>query len=253
MHKAKIPISVVNAAQVRDAAKAQGQRAKNDRIDARMLTVYGRRFQPQPTAPLSQVQQQLTSLSVWLKQLILAQSSLKTIAEHQKSPFVQKQHQKLLDYHKSQIKKTEKQIKKLMEGHQELTRRFECLDAIEGVGFRTAVAVLAHMPELGQMNRGQAAALAGLAPWTRDSGTMKGKRCIGGGRSQVRHALYMSALSAARCNPILKEVYQRLRTAGKPVKVALTALMRKLIGYMNAQLKALANPPRSTNPQMAAV
>ena len=253
MHQAGIRISVINAAQVRDAAKAQGQRAKNDRIDARMLTDYGQRFQPKPTAPLSQIQQQLTSLTVWLKQLILAQSSLKTIAEHQDSPFVQKQHQKLLDYHQSQIKHTEKQIKKLMESDQELTRRFECLDAIRGVGFRTAVAVLAHMPELGQMNRGQAAALAGLAPWTRDSGSMKGKRCIGGGRSQVRHALYMSALSAAQCNPILKIVYQRLRAAGKPVKVALTAVMRKLIGYMNAQLKALASLPLSTHPETVAV
>jgi transposase len=252
MHQAGIRISLVNAAQVRDAAKAQGQRAKNDCIDARMLTDYGQRFQPKPTAPPSQVQQQLTALTLWLKQLILAQSSLKTVAENQDNPFVQKQHQKLLDYHQSQIKDTEKQIKKLMENDLELTRRFECLDAIKGVGFRTAVAVLAHMPELGRMNRGQAASLAGLAPWTHDSGKMKGKRCIGGGRSQVRQALYMAALSAARCNPILKVVYQRLRSAGKPVKVALTALMRKLIGYMNAQLKALASLTPVTNPKTAA-
>lgn len=252
MHQAKIPISLVNAAQVRDAAKAQGQRAKNDCIDARMLTDYGQRFQPKPTAPPSQVQQQLTALTLWLKQLILAQASLKTIAEHQDNPFVQKQHQKLLDYHQSQIKETEKQIKKLMESDQELTRRFECLDAIKGVGFRTAVAVLAHMPELGQMNRGQAAALAGLAPWNHDSGKMKGKRCIGGGRPQVRMALYMAALSAAQCNPILKIVYKRLRAAGKPVKVALTALMRKLIVYMNAQLKTLASLAPTTNKTVVA-
>jgi transposase len=81
---------------------------------------------------------------------------------------------------------------------------------------------------------------------------MKGKRCIGGGRSEVRTALYMAALSAARCNPILKVVYQRLRAAGKPVKVALTALMRKLIGYMNAQLKALQSLPPATDPKTAA-
>lgn len=243
MHKAKIPISVVNAAQVRAAARAQGQRAKNDCIDAQMLTDYGQRYQPKPVAPLSQAQQQLTALTVWLKQLILAQSNLKTLAEHQHNPFVQKQYRKLLDFHQSQIKDAEKQIKKLVESDQQLTRQFECLNAIQGVGFRTAVVVLAHMPELGQMNRGQAAALAGLAPWTRDSGVMKGKRCIGGGRSEVRVALYMSALSAARCNPVLKKVYQRLRKVGKPFKVALTAIMRKLIGYMNAQLKSLANQP----------
>ncbi|HEX3625055.1 MAG TPA: transposase [Verrucomicrobiae bacterium] len=164
MHQAKIPISLVNAAQVRDAARAQGQRAKNDCIDARMLTDYGKRFQPKPTVPPSRVQEQLTALTLWLKQLILAQATLKTLAEHQECPFVQKQHRKLLDYHQSQIKDTEKQIKKLMESDQELTRRFECLDAIQGVGFRTAVVVLAHLPELGQMNRAQAAALAGVAP-----------------------------------------------------------------------------------------
>jgi transposase len=203
-----------------------------------MLTDYGQRFQPKPTVPPSQVQQQLTALTLWLKQLILAQANLKTLAEHQECPFVQKQHRKLLDYQQSKIKDTEKQIKKLMESDQELTRRFECLDAIQGVGFRTAVVVLV------QMNRAQAAALAGVAPWTHGSGKMKGKRCIGGGRSEVRTALYMAALSAARCNPILKAVYQRLRAAGKPVKVALTALMRKLIGYMNAQLKALLHPRR---------
>src|SRR3954447_3809383 len=95
------------------------------------------------------------------------------------------------------------------------------------------------MPELGQINRQQAAALAGLAPWTRDSGTMKGMRCIGGGRPEIRVALYMAALSAARCNPVLKPFYERLRANGKPAKVALTAVMRRLLVYMNHQLKAL--------------
>ena len=99
--------------------------------------------------------------------------------------------------------------------------------------------VLAHMPELGQLNRQQVAALAGLAPWTRDSGTMKGKRCIGGGRPEVRVALYMAALSATRANPVLRALYLRLRAKGKPAKVALTAVMRRLLTYMNHELKHL--------------
>ena len=102
--------------------------------------------------------------------------------------------------------------------------------------------VLTHMPELGQLNRQQVAALAGLAPWTRESGTMKGVRCIGGGRPEVRTALYMSSLSVARCNPILREFYTRLVAKGKLKKVALTAVMRKLVIYMNHLLKALSSP-----------
>jgi transposase len=101
------------------------------------------------------------------------------------------------------------------------------------------------MPELGQVNRQAVAALAGLAPWTRESGTMKGMRCIGGGRPEVRLALYMAALTAARFNPVLQPFYQRLRAKNKPAKVALTAVMRRLLVYMNHQLKALpaTQPP----------
>jgi len=134
---------------------------------------------------------------------------------------------------------TEAKLKLLMEQDQVLKQRVECLDAIEGVGLRTAMVVLTHMPELGQLNRQQVAALAGLAPWTRENGTMKGKRCIGGGRPKVRVALYMSALSVIRCNPTLREFYQRLIGKGKLKKVALTAVMRKLLVYMNHQLKSL--------------
>ena len=124
------------------------------------------------------------------------------------------------------------------------------MDDIEGVGSRTALLLLAHMPELGAMNRRQAAALAGLAPWTRESGTMKGKRCIGGGRAAVRAALYMPALSAAHSNPILKAFYQGLIARKKPAKVALTAVMRKLVIHMNQALKKLAVQPAQKKNKM---
>ena len=173
LHKAKIPVSVVNPAQVRAAAQAQGQRAKTDRIDAVMLTNYGQRYEPQPTPPASRVQRQLVDLTQWLKQLIQAQATAKTQAEHHHDPFVRKQHQ-------AQIQTVEDKLQALLKQDQVLQQRVESLDAIEGVGSRTALLILAHMPELGQLNRQQAAALAGLAPWTRESGTMKGVRCIGG-------------------------------------------------------------------------
>ena len=241
LHKAKIPVSVVNPAQVRAAARARGQRAKTDRIDAAMLTDYGQRYQPKPTPQPSRVQQQLVALTQWLKQLIQTQMVVKSQAEHHQDPFVKRQHQALVDYYQAQIKAVEERLETLLEKDQMLRQRVEALDAIEGVGSRTAFLVLAHMPELGQLNRQQVAALAGLAPWTRDSGTMKGLRCIGGGRPEVRLALYMPALSAARRNPQLRAVYQRLVTKGKPPKVALTAVMRKLLIFMNHKLKALAD------------
>jgi transposase len=243
LHKAKIPVSVVNPAQVRAAAQAQGQRAKTDRIDAVMLTNYGQRYQPQPTPPASRIQRQLVDLTQWLKQLIAAQATAKTQAEHHHDPFVRKQHQALMDCYQVQIQTVEDKLQALLKQDQELLQRVEALDAIQGVGSRTALLILAHMPELGQLNRQQAAALAGLAPWTRESGTLKGVRCIGGGRPEVRLALYMPALTAARFNPVLRAFYQRLIAKGKLPKVALTAVMRKLLVYMNHKLKALATQP----------
>jgi len=239
LHEAKIPVSVTNPAQVRAAAQARGQRAKTDPIDAEQLTDYGQRYQPKATPPTSATQDQLVALTQWLKQLIHGQAMAKTQAEHHQQPFVRRQHAKLMAHLQSQIKSVEKQIEALLNQDAPLQQRVNCLDAIQGVGPRTAWMVLAHMPELGQLNRQQVAALAGLAPWTRYSGTMKGMRCIGGGRPEVRLALYMAALSAARSNPVLRTLYKRLRAKGKLGKVALTAVMRRLLTYMNHQLKDL--------------
>jgi transposase len=240
LHRAKLTVSVINPAQVRAAAQAKGQRAKTDAIDACMLTEYGQRYQPKPTPPTSEVQRHLVALTQWLQQLVAAQAIARVQAEHHADAFVRKQHQALLEHYESQIDATEAKLQKLLKADPPLQKRAESLDAIEGVGLRTALLVLSHMPELGYLNRQEVAALAGLAPWTRDSGTLKGIRCIGGGRPEVRVALYMSALSAVRHNAILREFYQRLRAKGKPGKVALTAVMRKLLVYMNHKLKLLA-------------
>jgi transposase len=253
LHEGKIPVSVTNPARVRAAAQAQGQRAKSDPIDSQGLTDYGQRFEPKATPPTSATQEQLVALTQWLQQLIGGQAMAKTQAEHHQEPFVRRQHAKLMVHLQSQIKAVEKQIETLLEQDAELHERVRCLDEIQGVGPRTAWMVLAHMPELGQLNRRQVAALAGLAPWTRDSGTMKGKRCIGGGRPQVRVALYMASLSAARSNPVLSVLYKRLRAKGKLGKVALTAVMRRLLIYMNHQLKDLASKTTTKKTEEAKV
>jgi transposase len=245
LHQAKTPVSVVNPAQVRAAAQARGQRAKSDPIDARGLTDYGARYRPEPTPPRSQVQLELAALAQWLKQLVNAQAVARAQAEHHSAPFVAQQHAELLEHYQSQIKAVEAKLQDLLEHNRTLQQRVERLDAIAGVGARTALLVLACLPELGSLNRREAAALSGLAPWTRESGTMKGKRCIGGGRAEVRTALYMSALSATRCNPILKAFYQGLIGRNKPGKVALTAVMRKLVIHMNNEMKKLAAETRA--------
>ena len=136
-----------------------------------------------------------------------------------------------------QTVKVEALIEELLAEQTTLAHQLQRLDEITGVGRITAVTMLATMPELGQLNRRQTAALAGLCPYNRDSGQWAGKRCISGGRAEVRRALYMAALSASRSNHLLKPFYDRLIAAGKPGKVALTAVMRKLIVLMNHLLK----------------
>lgn len=243
-HQNQILVSVLNPAQTLAATKAQGKRAKDDPSDAVALTDYGQRFQPQPTPPVAADQLEMTELTCWLKQLIENRAVAKTQAEHHHAnAFVRQQHEQLLAHYQAQIQTVEAQIQQLLATMNAFRQRLECLTEIQGVGFRTALMTLVFMPELGHLNRRTAAALAGLAPWTHDSGTMKGKRCIGGGRAQVRPVLYMSALSSIRCNPVLKAIYAGLVQRNKPGKVALTAIMRRLIIHMNNQLKALGQTP----------
>ena len=242
-HQDKIPVSVLNPAHTLAATKAQGRRAKSDGCDAEALTDYGQRYQPDPTLPVSPELPEITELALWLQQLIDQRAVAKTQAEHQDNAFVRQQHEQLLAHYQEQIKTVEEKIKKRVQSQPEFQQRLDCLDEIQGVGFRTALMMLVLMPELGQMNRGGAAALAGLAPWTRDSGTRKGQRCIGGGRAQVRPVLYMSALSASRSNLVLAPFYAALKKRNKLSKVALTAVMRKRVVYLNHKLKVLATTP----------
>jgi transposase len=242
-HEAKIPVSVVNPAQVRASAQAQGQRAKNDLIDGALLTDYGQRFHPAPTPQPAPGQEELAALTGWLRQLIQARATAKTQAEHHTAPFILAQHAELLTHFAIQIKAVERQIKSLVQQDPVLTSRVECLENIVGIGPRSAWLILAVMPELGELNRGAAASLAGLAPWAKDSGESRGVRRISGGRSEIRHALYMPALSASRANPVLKAYYQHLIGRHKPAKVVLTAVMRKLLLHMNSELKKLAAQP----------
>lgn len=237
LHAARVPVSVLNPARVRQFARASGELAKTDPIDAAMLTAFGQAFTPAPTEARTAVEIKMAALVTRRVQLLELRVAEAQRADTCADLELRKLFTPWLAQMEKQISKVEALIEALLKTQAPLADQVQRLDDIMGVGRITAVMVLATMPELGQLNRRQAAALAGLCPYNRDSGQWAGKRCISGGRVEVRRALYMAALSASRSNRLLKAFYDRLLAAGKPAKVALTAVMRKLIVLMNHLLK----------------
>ena len=237
LQSAAVAVSVVPASRVRQYARAAGILAKTDCIDAEVLCAFGLAMQPEvtkPTAPQQERLREMESHRRHLSQLMVAEKNRRAQLTQ---PTVLALSKKLIGQMQKQIEQIDLLIKKLIEGSEELSTKAKKLTAVTGVGARTAALLLAQMPELGELNRREAAALAGVAPFNRDSGTMRGKRTIFGGHRAVRTGLYMAALVATRHNPILAAFYQRLRAAGKPPKLALTATMRKLLLVLNSALK----------------
>jgi len=237
LEKSALKVTLVQAVRVRQYARATGILAKTDKIDAKVLAAFGSAIKPQPMSPRSVEQKRLRQYEAQRRHLSrilvaeenrLAQLSCAQLRTLSRS---------LMSKIKNQIETLDRRIGELIAQDQTLWEKAQKLTAISGVGARTAALLLAQMPELGQLNRRQAAALAGLAPFNHDSGSIRGKRAIFGGRRALRSGLYMAALSAARFNPILSRFYQRLRAKGKPHKLALTAVMRKLLLALNHSLK----------------
>jgi transposase len=243
LHDAGLAVSVVNPRLPRDFARARGQLAKTDRIDALVLADYARTMQPAPT-PKPDAQMTL------LDDLVTRRAQLAEDRAREKTRLQQTTNAEALASLKLHLRHLDGQIEKLLariaevvESSPALRAKVARLVAVRGVGTLTASALLAALPELGTLSRNEVTALAGLAPFNRDSGAYRGTRSIRGGRSAVRLALYMAAFSASRHNPILKAVYQRLRAAGKAHKLALTAVMRKLLIHLNSLLKNLPLVP----------
>jgi transposase len=237
LQAAGIPVSILEASRVRHFARAQGQRAKTDPIDAAVLSAYGAAFQPRPTPPVSPQQQQLAELAQRRRQLVQLLTNERNHAEHYTDAFRLRQTRRLGKILEQQIAQCDEAIARLIAQDTQLAHKASRLKAIPGVGQVVATTMLAEMPELGTLNRRTAAALAGVAPYNRDSGGQTGRRCIQGGRSAARNALYMATLTAMRYDRILKEFYLRLRAAGKKPLIAMTACMRKLVILMNQLLK----------------
>jgi transposase len=233
----EVKFTLVQATRVRQYAGAAGILAKTDKIDARVLAAFGAAMRPDPSLPRSAEQKRLRQYDAHRRHLsavlVAEQNRLAQLSCAELRAFSRS----LIDKIQKQINALDRRIGDLIAQDQALTLKAQKLTSITGVGSRTAALVLAQMPELGELNRRQAAALGGVAPFNRDSGKMRGQRCIFGGRRALRSGLYMAALCAARHNPILSSFYQRLRAKGKPHKLALTAVMRKLLLALNHTLK----------------
>jgi transposase len=237
LQSAGVAVSVVQASRVRQFARAAGIWAKSDSIDAALLCAFGQAMQPELESAKSPQQERLREVEGQRRHLSRLLVGEQNRSARSSDPSLRLLNKRLIAQIKKQIVALDLRLNKLIEQSEELCRKARQLTAVAGVGPRTAALLLAQMPELGELNRREAAALAGLAPFNRDSGTMRGKRTIFGGRRAVRSGLYMAALVATRHNPILAAFYQRLRAAGKPPKVALTATMRKLLLALNSSLK----------------
>ena len=235
---AGLSAAVVNPRQVRDFAKATGQLAKTDAIDAQVLALFAQRIQPAVRSLPSeqcQVAAELLSRRAQLMGMRVAEKNRLSTARAAK---VRKDIAATIAFLEKRLAALDAEIDRWLESTPIDQSRANLLKSFAGIGARTAKSLLITLPELGSLSSKQIGALAGLAPFARDSGSKRGSRQIRGGRSTVRAALYMPAITAIRCNAVIRALYQRLINAGKHHYVAITACMRKILIILNAMLKS---------------
>lgn len=239
LNRKRLCLSLVSPVQARAFAKACKNVAKTDAIDAKSLAEFGALHTPEPVPPQSRLQRRLKALS--RRRSALVEQRVGEIAQldREQDSFVKSDIKSLIRVLDGRIAKFEREIESLIASDAKAAERKRRMIQVKGVGPVLAHTLIAEMPELGTLGDKQIAALAGLAPYNRDSGKWKGQRFIQGGRSRVRRALHMPALAAVSHNPVLKAFYKRLIDSGKPHKVALTATMRKLLCLIN---RLLADP-----------
>jgi transposase len=232
-----LPVAVVNPRQVRDFAKATGRLAKTDRLDAQVLAHFAQAVQPTPR-PLPDAQtQELAALLARRQQLVQMLTAEKNRLGTTRAP-VRQRVRAHIRWLEQELADSDRLLRNTIQESPVWRAKDDLLQGVKGIGPVVSVTLMAELPELGTLDRKQIAALVGLAPLSRDSGLLRGKRRIWGGRARVRAALYMATLVATRHNTVIKPFYQRLLAAGKVKKVALTACMRKLLTILNAMLKA---------------
>lgn len=234
---AQLPVAVINPRHIRDFAKATGQLAKTDKADAAVIAHYASAIAPEVTKVLSQQQQKLKALVVRRRQLVEFRASEKNHKEHVIHKEILTSIEQIIKNLTIEIDSIEKMITDLINTEPDMHNKIDRLTSVPGIGKTTAAALISDLPELGQLNRREIAALIGVAPINRDSGQFKGKRMTGSGRGNVRKALFMAMLAIIQFNPRLRSFYQNLVAAGKAKMVALVAAMRKLIVILNSMLK----------------
>ena len=233
---ASLPVVVVNPRQVRDFAKATGRLAKTDSLDAAVMAHFAEAVRP-PLCPLRDAETQVLSSMVARRQqvmtMLVAEMNRLSSATMAVRPSIEAH----IAWLKQQLDDLDQGLRQTLRQSPVWREKDDLLRSVPGIGDQISLTLLAYLPELGTLNRRQIAALVGVAPFNRDSGTLRGKRTVWGGRARVRTALYMGALVASRFNPVIRDFYQRLLSAGKPKKLALTACMRKLLIILNSMLK----------------
>jgi transposase len=235
--EAGLPVVVVNPRQVRDFAKALNRLAKTDALDAAVLAEFADRVRP-PLRPLPDADgQALAALFARRRQLVEMHVAEQNRLSASRDPLVRRTLADHLRWLAKQLAALDGELSERIVASPVWRVKDDLLREVPGIGPVVSRSLLAELPELGTLTRQQVAALAGLAPRNRDSGTLRGRRMIGGGRAGVRSALYMAALSAVRYNPAIQPFYRRLRTAGKAAKVALVACARKLLTILNAMVR----------------
>jgi transposase len=229
-------VAVVNPRQVRDFGRATGRLAKTDKLDAAVLAAFAEAVKPQPRPLADEERQGLIDLVGRRRQLVEMRAAEK-IRRTQLSTTLRRRLDAHLAFLDAEIAELDRDIGGRLRASSAWRAQDELLASVPGIGPVARAVLAAKLPELGQLGRRQIAALVGLAPFNRDSGQLKGKRAISGGRADVRNVLYMATVAAIRCNPAIRAFHQKLKAAGKPPKVALTACMRKLLTILNAMIK----------------
>ncbi len=234
--KSNFHVSISNPRQVRDFAKGFGKLAKTDKIDAEMIALFSEKVSPEMNVNCDPEQRKLAEYAARKQQLTKMIRMEKNRLEHADQD-IKKCIIQVLKLLEKQLEKIISLQQQLINENNSYSRRNEILQSIKGVGPAVSSEIIANLPELGRLGRRQISALVGVAPLNHDSGMMRGKRAVKGGRMSVRCMLYMAVVCGIRYNPVIKSMYERLRSAGKLVKVAMTACMRKLLIIMNAMIK----------------
>jgi transposase len=234
---AGFPLAVVNPRQIRDFARATGRLAKTDALDAQVIALFAERIRPEPHPIADADSQSLAELIARRRQVVEMIGMETNRLRQARNPRVQRMLRATLKTLAAQLAELDRDIGDTIKRSPVWRAADDLLTSVPGVGDVTAHTLIADLPELGQLDRRQIAALVGVAPINRDSGQMRGKRTIAGGRTDVRNALYMATLSATRWNPVISKHYKTLVGRGRPKKVALVACMRRLLGILNAIMR----------------